>query len=136
VVGGLTLVLAGGCTRPRKVPDGRAEGMPVASEVASRPPLGGHYGAREVGSATVVGREQVDALNRGAIQALEQHNYEGAMDKAKASMAIDKTSAFPYLYLGTALIELDRRTEARQVFIACTRDATSGPLTECQRFLQ
>jgi tetratricopeptide (TPR) repeat protein len=136
VIGGIALALGVGCSRP----EGGAAGAGSASAPAKvAKPAGvasGRYGAKEVGAGQVVGREQAEALTRGARIALEQRNFDGAVEMSRNSVSIDATDAHPYLYWGTALIELDRRTEARQVFIRCSRDATRGPLAECQKFLQ
>ncbi len=135
VIGGLAL---GGCSEKASGSVGAAATTATTGSAVAAPSssIGGKYAAKQVAVGEVVGQEQVDALNKGAMQALEQHDYEGAIEKAKKSALIDQASAFPYLYWGTALIEQDRRTEARKVFIDCMRFAKHGPRNECQKFLE
>ncbi|MCS6901272.1 MAG: CDC27 family protein [Myxococcales bacterium] len=77
---------------------------------------------------------QAQELTRQALSLLERGSYKAALEKATASMDADPTDASPYLYAGTALMELGKYKEAKILFARCVENATRGPKYECKQF--
>jgi hypothetical protein len=77
---------------------------------------------------------QAKALARKSLALLERGNNKGAIEAATAAVEADPTDADPYLYWGTALMELGKRADAKQVFGRCVDQATRGRKAECRQF--
>jgi predicted Zn-dependent protease len=77
---------------------------------------------------------QARELTRQALSLLERGSYKAAIEKATASLDADPTDASPYLYAGTALMELGKLKEAKVLFARCVENATRGPRHECRQF--
>jgi tetratricopeptide (TPR) repeat protein len=71
---------------------------------------------------------------KAAYIALNQGKWETAVSMARAALARDPEDANLYLYEGTALQEMGRRAEAKQVFRTCLEKAKRGPVQECRMF--
>jgi hypothetical protein len=105
----------------------------VAPAASAAPPASASASA-SAAAPSGASPEEVKALTRKALSLLEQGSYKGAIEKASASVAADPTDANAYLYWGTALMNMGKTKEAKEVFARCVSEATRGPKNECRQF--
>ena len=51
-------------------------------------------------------------------------------------MALDRKDGEAWLILGAAYQSLGKLADARRSFLACSKEATTGPVGECRAMLQ
>jgi hypothetical protein len=102
-------------------PSASAAAAPAAS--ASAAPTGGPVDA-----------EEAKKMAKVALRALESGNNKGAVEKSSAAVDADPTDAAPYLYWGTALMNMGKMADAKKVFQTCVDKATHGPKNDCRQF--
>ncbi|HEU4408659.1 MAG TPA: response regulator [Polyangiaceae bacterium] len=73
-------------------------------------------------------------LGLKAQRLLEGGKYADAIEAARVAIEADPSDALPYLCWGTALLNMGRAAEAKEVFDRCTRQATRGQVRECRLF--
>jgi tetratricopeptide (TPR) repeat protein len=94
---------------------------PPADEVAAEPPP----------PAKSAKEEKEDAR-----KALERGKRQDAIDAGQRSVDLDPTDAEAWLILGSAQQEAGHWKEARESFVACTKQAKAGPIGECRMMLR
>jgi hypothetical protein len=68
--------------------------------------------------------------------ALEHGKRKDAVDSAQRSIDLEPTDAEAWLILGSAQQDLGHWKEARESFVACTKQAKVGPIEECRMMLR
>jgi hypothetical protein len=81
-----------------------------------------------------VDAEEAKKLAKVALRTLESGNNKGAVEKSSAAVDADPTDAAPYLYWGTALMNMGKMADAKKVFQTCVDKATHGPKNDCRQF--
>jgi tetratricopeptide (TPR) repeat protein len=73
-------------------------------------------------------------LRKKALATLERGRYKDAIPLAEEAVNAEPDDATAYVYWGTALMELGKRTEAKAIFGRCVERAKKGPVYECKQF--
>ncbi len=68
--------------------------------------------------------------------ALERGKRKDAIEAAQRSVDLDPTDAEAWLLLGSAQQDSGHMKEAHESFVACTKQATVGPVAECRMMLR
>ena len=104
---------------------------PVVPAIPAPPPVAAV--AEVVPAApTKSGNEEKEDARRS----LERGRVQDAIDSAGRSTALDPTDADAWLLLGAAYMEKGKASDARTAFTSCAKEATKGPLRECQSMLR
>lgn len=124
---------SGAETKPDQVTPPAAPAVVAPVEAASAV-SGENNDAPAKQDANVPDPAKAKALSKQALALLEAGNFKGAIEKSMASVEADPSDAGPYMYWGTALMELGRRPESKEVFAKCVETATRGAKHECRQF--
>jgi len=73
---------------------------------------------------------------RDARTALERSSFAKAVEAGERSVALDRKDGEAWLILGAAYQSLGKLADARRSFLACSKEATTGPVGECRAMLQ
>ncbi len=118
---------------PPAAPEAPAAASPEPTPAASVAPPSAAPSA-DPAAAPAPDPARAKELTRKALQLLERGNNKGAIEQATAAIEADPTDAAPYLYWGTALMELGKNKDARAIFARCVDQATRGPKSDCRQF--
>ena len=75
--------------------------------------------------------DDFDAISKETVRLLNAREFEKAALLARRLIALKPASAFGYRCLGSALQDLGRDSEAREVYSDCATKATKGEVYEC-----
>jgi len=110
-------------TAPAQPAAGQAEGK-AAADLPAQP-------AAEHADGKTATEEKRDART-----ALERSSFAKAVEAGERSVALDRKDGEAWLILGAAYQSLGKLADARRSFLACSKEATTGPVGECRAMLQ
>lgn len=73
-----------------------------------------------------------EALSTQTLELLNDREFDGARELAERLVALQPDNAFGYRCLGSALQDMGKIEEARDVYSQCVSKATKGEVTECR----